>query len=114
MKIQRESMKLFYKGGYIHTSLCTQGSRTVFRGAGQLLAELRVGRVKCVGLLSVDYAGSVLGVTQERKREQYAYTTYGHCSSLPSGHSLLGSMVSILMICPKAICWEMATDYTRL
>lgn len=90
MKIQRESMKLFYKGGYIHTSLCTQGSRTVFRGAGQLLAELRVGSVKCVGLLSVDYAGSVLGVAQERKREQYAYTTYGHCSSLPSGHSLLG------------------------
>ncbi|MFG0411563.1 RHS repeat-associated core domain-containing protein [Pseudomonas sp. FYR_11] len=90
MKIQRQSLKLFYCGGYMHASLCDQGSRTVFRVAGQSLAELRIGSVDGVSLLSVDRAGSVTGVAQESGREQLAYTAYGHCSSLFSGRSLLG------------------------
>ncbi|MFK0267801.1 RHS repeat-associated core domain-containing protein [Pseudomonas asiatica] len=90
MDLQRRTLKLFYCDGDMHTSLRHQGSRTVFRVAGQSLAELRVGTVDSVSLLSVNNSGSVVGVAQESDREQFDYTAYGHCSSLSSGRSLLG------------------------
>jgi RHS repeat-associated protein len=90
MDLQRKALKLFYCDGDMHTSLRDQGSRTVFRVAGQSLAELRIGAVDSVSLLSVNNSGSVVGVAQESDREQFDYTAYGHCSSLSSGRSLLG------------------------
>ncbi|WJD71141.1 RHS repeat-associated core domain-containing protein [Pseudomonas asiatica] len=90
MDLQRKTLKLFYCDGDMHTSLRHQGSRTVFRVAGQSLAELRVGTVDSVSLLSVNNAGSVVGVAQESERAQFDYTAYGHCSSLSSGRSSLG------------------------
>lgn len=90
MDLQRKTLKLFYCDGDMHTSLRDQGSRTVFRVAGQSLAELRIGAVDSVSLLSVNNSGSVVGVAQESEREQFDYTAYGHCPSLSSGRSSLG------------------------
>ena len=90
MDLPRKTLRLFYCDGDMHTSLRDQGSRTVFRVAGQSLAELRVGAVGSVSLLSVNNAGSVVGMAQESEREQFDYTAYGDCSSLSSGRSLLG------------------------
>jgi len=90
MKLQRKSLRLFYCGSDMHTILRDQGSRTVFRGAGQLLAERRRGAVDSLSLLSVNNAGSVVGVARESEGEQFDYTAYGHCSSLASGRSSLG------------------------
>ncbi|MFJ4453343.1 RHS repeat-associated core domain-containing protein [Pseudomonas sp. NPDC089392] len=90
MNIQHKNLRLFYCGGDLHTSLRDQGSRTVFRGAGQPLAEWKRSTVDSLSLLSVNNAGSVVGVAQGSEREQFEYTAYGHCSSLSSGRSSLG------------------------
>lgn len=90
MNFQRKTLRLFYCDGDMHASLRDKGSRTVFRVAGQSLAELRIGAVDSVSLLSVNNAGSVVGVAQENEWEQFDYTAYGHCSSLSAGPSSLG------------------------
>ncbi|MEE9943015.1 MAG: hypothetical protein PBV00_01495 [Pseudomonas asiatica] len=90
MGIQRKTLSLFYCDGDIHACLGDQGSRTVFRGGGQALAEWNGSAESNVSLLSVSESGSVNGMAHQGEWERFDYTAYGHCSSLSSGHSLLG------------------------